>query len=64
MQFLIEARDAYGNLRPLSTAETFTVTLTGASTGTVYTPTITSNNNGTYTVTQTMVTVDTYTLAV
>jgi len=58
--FLIEARDAYGNLRPASTAETFVVTITGSPSASTFSPVPVSNGNGTYTVTHTFTTAETY----
>ncbi len=50
IQFIIESRDAYSNLRTLSTTDTYVVTVTGEETSTVHTfQTPTANNNGTYT---------------
>lgn len=50
MLFLIQAKDAFGNIRTSSSGETFTVTLLGQSSSTLTTITPTDNLNGTYTV--------------
>lgn len=50
MNFLIEARDQYGNLRTASTSEVFNVTLACLTTSTSTSLSYISNNNGTYTV--------------
>ena len=63
LNFLIEARDSYGNIRATSTAEAFAATLT--SSASVATPlSSTSQNNGTYLVSTVITTADTYSLSV
>ncbi len=64
MNFLIEARDQYGNLRTASTAETFVVTLVSVTSATSTTISTTSNNNGTYTVNYMLTSADQFTLNV
>lgn len=63
IKFNIEARDAYSNLRPASTSETFVVTLTDAD-SVVTTITPASNGDGTYSCVQQFSKVSTYTLTV
>lgn len=47
--FIIESRDAFSNLRTTSVSDVYVVTLTGATSGTVWTAsTPVANNNGTY----------------
>ena len=63
LEFTIEARDAYGNLRTASTSETFIVTLTDAdSISTSVTPV--SNGDGTYSVSHLLSKATSYTLTV
>lgn len=50
IQFVIESRDAYGNLRTSSTSDVYTITLTGILLANVINAaTPVANNNGTYT---------------
>ena len=62
--FLIESRDAYGNINLASVAEVYTVTLTGITTGTITNIVPTSNNNGTYSVQHVFTSAESYTLTV
>ena len=64
MKFLIEARDAYGNLSVTSSSDLFLVALTGEQTVTYLSPVLTSNMNGTYSVAQQLTVADTYTLSI
>lgn len=65
LAFVIESRDAYSNLRTTSTSDVYVVTLTGDTSGTVWTATTpTANNNGTYTAAFKFTIAETYTLKV
>ena len=63
LEFTIEARDSYSNLRTASTAEIFTVKLTDSD-SVVTTITPVAQGDGTYTVSQLLSKVSTYTLTV
>jgi len=65
ISFIIEARDAYGNLRTASTTDIYTVTLTGETYGTIINaPNPTPNFNGTYSAKQMFSVAEPYTLTV
>ena len=63
IEFLIEARDSYGNIRSASTSEVFIVTLVDSDLVEIAVAPV-SNNNGTYTVKQLLSKVTTQTLSV
>ena len=62
--FDIIAKDSYGNLRPLSVAETFVATLTEDTSATAIPLTPVSNNDGTYSVSHQITAADSHTLTV